>query len=155
MAGTGHGRGLLSPLDLHDSDSGFSASLRHGYGDQRLSSRPAKASRSAVLNFEVPTCPPSLSRVVRASASRLAGVAQLVEQLIRNQQVDGSSPFAGSNKINNLLGSLNRRETSWLPHGYQLGTCAVRALDYSVFELWANSAVQLVADLELRHKHAL
>src|SRR4051812_28759922 len=26
-----------------------------------------------------------------------AGVAQLVEQLIRNQQVDGSSPFAGSN----------------------------------------------------------
>ena len=25
-----------------------------------------------------------------------AGVAQLVEQLIRNQQVDGSSPFAGS-----------------------------------------------------------
>ena len=26
----------------------------------------------------------------------LAGVAQLVEQLIRNQQVNGSSPFAGS-----------------------------------------------------------
>ena len=25
-----------------------------------------------------------------------AGVAQLVEQLIRNQQVNGSSPFAGS-----------------------------------------------------------
>jgi hypothetical protein len=30
----------------------------------------------------------------------LAGVAQLVEQLIRNQQVDGSSPFAGSKKPN-------------------------------------------------------
>jgi hypothetical protein len=29
-------------------------------------------------------------------SSRLAGVAQLVEQLIRNQQVEGSSPFAGS-----------------------------------------------------------
>ena len=29
-------------------------------------------------------------------AATLAGVAQLVEQLIRNQQVDGSSPFAGS-----------------------------------------------------------
>jgi hypothetical protein len=27
---------------------------------------------------------------------RLAGVAQLVEQLIRNQQVGGSSPLAGS-----------------------------------------------------------
>ncbi len=30
------------------------------------------------------------------SVSRLAGVAQLVEQLIRNQQVRGSSPRAGS-----------------------------------------------------------
>ena len=28
-----------------------------------------------------------------------AGVAQLVEQLIRNQQVAGSSPIAGSNKF--------------------------------------------------------
>ena len=34
-----------------------------------------------------------------------AGVAQLVEQLIRNQQVSGSSPLAGSNIINNLRGS--------------------------------------------------
>ena len=35
---------------------------------------------------------------------RLAGVAQLVEQLIRNQQVVGSSPTAGSiqKRINNL-----------------------------------------------------
>ena len=41
----------------------------------------------------------------RVSASRPhAGVAQLVEQLIRNQQVSGSSPLAGSNKINNLRG---------------------------------------------------
>jgi hypothetical protein len=30
-----------------------------------------------------------------------AGVAQLVEQLIRNQQVEGSSPFAGSNFLDN------------------------------------------------------
>ena len=30
------------------------------------------------------------------STHRLAGVAQLVEQLIRNQQVVGSSPTAGS-----------------------------------------------------------
>ena len=34
-----------------------------------------------------------------------AGVAQLVEQLIRNQQVSGSSPLAGSNRLNNLQGS--------------------------------------------------
>ncbi len=31
-----------------------------------------------------------------ARKARLAGVAQLVEQLIRNQQVVGSSPTAGS-----------------------------------------------------------
>ena len=36
-----------------------------------------------------------------------AGVAQLVEQLIRNQQVNGSSPFAGSNTINNLEGMVS------------------------------------------------
>ena len=31
-----------------------------------------------------------------------AGIAQLVEQLIRNQQVAGSSPAAGSNNFNKL-----------------------------------------------------
>ena len=31
-----------------------------------------------------------------------AGVVQLVEQMIRNQQVSGSSPLAGSNIINKL-----------------------------------------------------
>jgi hypothetical protein len=36
--------------------------------------------------------------LARMDTPRLAGVAQLVEQLIRNQQVDGSSPFAGSTK---------------------------------------------------------
>ena len=35
-------------------------------------------------------------RATIENSSSLAGVAQLVEQLIRNQQVDGSSPFAGS-----------------------------------------------------------
>jgi hypothetical protein len=34
-----------------------------------------------------------------------ADVAQLVEQLIRNQQVNGSSPFVGSSIFNNLAGS--------------------------------------------------
>jgi hypothetical protein len=34
-----------------------------------------------------------------------ADVAQLVEQLIRNQQVNGSSPFVGSITFNNLAGS--------------------------------------------------
>ena len=33
---------------------------------------------------------------VRNAYPSLAGVAQLVEQLIRNQQVSGSSPLAGS-----------------------------------------------------------
>ena len=32
-----------------------------------------------------------------------ADVAQLVEQLIRNQQVNGSSPFVGSKKSNNSI----------------------------------------------------
>jgi hypothetical protein len=37
--------------------------------------------------------------------SRLqAGVAQLVEQLIRNQQVAGSSPIAGSNFLRKTSG---------------------------------------------------
>ena len=38
-----------------------------------------------------------VARVFRPATSRQAGVAQLVEQLIRNQQVRGSSPRAGSN----------------------------------------------------------
>jgi hypothetical protein len=37
--------------------------------------------------------------VVPLAVVPAAGVAQLVEQLIRNQQVRGSSPRAGSNKI--------------------------------------------------------
>jgi hypothetical protein len=37
--------------------------------------------------------------------SYLAGVAQLVEQLIRNQQVGGSSPLAGSNNTQSIQGS--------------------------------------------------
>ena len=40
------------------------------------------------------------ARVVRVLPE--AGVAQLVEQLIRNQQVRGSSPRVGSNVINKL-----------------------------------------------------
>ena len=36
---------------------------------------------------------------------RQAGVAQSVEQLIRNQQVVGSSPTAGSRHIKQLAGS--------------------------------------------------
>ena len=31
-----------------------------------------------------------------------AGVAQLVEQLIRNEKVEGSTPFSGTNEINDL-----------------------------------------------------
>ena len=40
--------------------------------------------------------------VRRSGQPTSAGVAQLVEQLIRNQQVSGSSPLAGSIRFNNL-----------------------------------------------------
>ena len=39
-------------------------------------------------------------RAQRYNPNRKAEVAQLVEQLIRNQQVVGSSPTFGSNKLN-------------------------------------------------------
>src|SRR5574340_1779699 len=41
-----------------------------------------------------------------AKITRYAGIAQLVEQLIRNQQVGGSSPLPGSNYL------------SWVSMGY-------------------------------------
>jgi hypothetical protein len=47
-----------------------------------------------------------------------AGVAQLVEQLIRNQQVIGSSPIAGSNDIKHFGRSVAERSTRRLPPGY-------------------------------------
>ncbi len=37
-----------------------------------------------------------------------AGVAQLVEQLIRNQQVAGSSPIAGSDQIMDFSGLIGK-----------------------------------------------
>ena len=45
-----------------------------------------------------------------------AGVAQLVEQLIRNQQVSGSSPLAGSSFINSLQTNGHRPRTRWCPY---------------------------------------
>ena len=49
-------------------------------------------SSTLVLGFNV-----RVSETRRTSENlKQAGVAQLVEQLIRNQQVNGSSPFAGS-----------------------------------------------------------
>ncbi len=47
-----------------------------------------------------------------------AGVAQLVEQLIRNQQVRGSSPRAGSNEIN----ILQRHKDEWPRRSYHIAT---------------------------------
>ena len=46
-----------------------------------------------------------------------AGVAQLVEQLIRNQQVSGSSPLAGSIRFNNLAQFTIRRFEPWMRLG--------------------------------------
>jgi hypothetical protein len=50
---------------------------------------------------------------------RRAGVAQLVEQLIRNQQVTRSSRVAGSISLNeNLKVACDAGNTGlWLPHG--------------------------------------
>ncbi len=39
----------------------------------------------------------------------IADVAQLVEQLIRNQQVNGSSPFVGSTTLTKTSVTLARR----------------------------------------------
>ena len=54
----------------------------------------------------------------RSDTLRNAGVAQLVERLIRNQQVRGSSPRAGSNSINRLGERSEGWRTVWLPPGY-------------------------------------
>lgn len=44
---------------------------------------------------------PPKGAILRALAG--AGIAQTAERLIRNQQVGGSSPPSGTNKINRLL----------------------------------------------------
>ncbi len=43
-----------------------------------------------------------LQEAARMISGECADVAQLVEQLIRNQQVNGSSPFVGSSVLNDL-----------------------------------------------------
>jgi hypothetical protein len=52
--------------------------------------------------------------------TRLAGVAQLVEQLIRNQQVVGSSPTAGS-KIPKKLAILTTQSSPISSAGQHIG----------------------------------
>ena len=57
----------------------------------------------------------------RSGRPALAGVAQLVEQLIRNQQVSGSSPLAGSIRkacIRLSPDACRSLATTWLPPGY-------------------------------------
>src|SRR5438309_6469203 len=69
---------------------------------------PRKAQCSRELNRIQPAA------VVRSPAAFQAVVAQLVEQLIRNQQVTGSSPVNGSIKSTTYaLRCLHRRR---LPH---------------------------------------
>ena len=53
-----------------------------------------------------------IAREGRGISSRQAGVAQLVEQLIRNQQVLGSSPSAGSNCFSKLSLSCDASHTT-------------------------------------------
>ena len=47
----------------------------------------------------------------------LAGVAQLVEQLICNHQVGGSSPFTGSNKHRSKKASVTMPFVLWCAVG--------------------------------------
>ncbi len=68
--------------------------------------RAAFAPRSTRGDGRAPTRDVHASPRPRAHA----GVAQLVEQLIRNQQVSGSSPLAGSIRINNLQGIRGKGE---------------------------------------------
>jgi hypothetical protein len=58
--------------------------------------------------------------------SKRADVAQLVEQLIRNQQVIGSSPIVGSNLIQynqQFMWHLRREAPSHFSHGACSGAC--------------------------------
>ena len=41
-------------------------------------------------------------RLCQRNADMRAGVAQSVEQFIRNEKVEGSIPFSGTNRINDL-----------------------------------------------------
>ena len=82
-----------------------SRSMRRGHG-----ARWAASSRApAVLGLEVPNGRCALSGAA-AVASLQAGVAQLVEQLIRNQQVIGSSPIAGSKVFSKSWKRVRARE---------------------------------------------
>ena len=71
-----------------------------------LTLKPHLSGRNRDVCYDQPvtdavTAPPGpkfpLCGNMRNACPSLAGVAQLVEQLIRNQQVSGSSPLAGSN----------------------------------------------------------
>ena len=64
------------------------------------------------------TCEAPQGRANITCSPRLAGVAQLVEQLIRNQQVTRSSRVAGSIQINNFQQFDIRRSGS----GYHMAT---------------------------------
>ena len=63
--------------------------------------RPAHRSTDFTASLAIDSFPLLVSSLA-VPARKQAGVAQLVEQLICNHQVGGSSPFTGSNKINNL-----------------------------------------------------
>jgi hypothetical protein len=61
-------------------------------------------------------------RVVPENPARKAVVAQLVEQLIRNQQVTGSSPVNGSKEFSKL-----RREERFSGRSFSLLTAILTA----------------------------
>ena len=83
---------ILSP----ESSDGF-ASVGTILPSEKAAPLPGGLLISSVLlsaSFETAFARPRRSRYNEPAA--IADVAQLVEQLIRNQQVNGSSPFVGS-----------------------------------------------------------
>ena len=78
----------------------------------------------------VPKAPhrtPRTLNSVKLGISPEAGVAQLVEQLIRNQQVVGSSPTAGSNECNKLQAYRTLRARALLCAGLAFRHSAIDA----------------------------
>jgi hypothetical protein len=71
----------------------------------------------AIGNTLLTVGPMSRILILRRSRLHIAGVAQLVEQLICNQPVVGSNPIASSNQINWIADCLAARPLSGAPLG--------------------------------------
>ena len=88
-------------------DDGESRALSEG-GSEMRDARPARPRSDAGGR-----CRPLPKRARTIQSEERADVAQLVEQLIRNQQVIGSSPIVGSIPSANLPGILVTSSSRW------------------------------------------